>query len=70
MLAIADWQRSQDNPQVSMIMQVHDELVFEIHQEAVESSKIIICNLMERTVKLSVPLVVSIGVGANWDAAH
>ncbi len=70
MLAIADWQRSQDTPPVNMIMQVHDELVFEVHQEAVESSKSVIRNLMEQTVKLSVPLVVSIGVGANWDAAH
>ncbi|MCL9684508.1 DNA polymerase I [Legionella maioricensis] len=70
MLAIADWQHSQENPQVNMIMQVHDELVFEVQEEAIESSKGIIRNLMEQTVKLSVPLVVSIGVGPNWDAAH
>jgi DNA polymerase-1 len=70
MLAFADWQGAQKNSQVNMIMQVHDELVFEVQQEAVESSKNIIRNLMEQTVKLSVPLVVSLGVGPNWDAAH
>lgn len=70
MLEIADWQRSQKNPPAKMIMQVHDELVFEVQNDAIESSKNIILNLMEKTVQLSVPLLVSIGIGANWDAAH
>lgn len=70
MLAVAHWQRSQENPLAKMIMQVHDELVFEVHHEAVESSKSIIRNLMEQTVQLSVPLLVSIGTGSNWDDAH
>ncbi len=70
MLAVAEWQRSQNKPQARMIMQVHDELVFEVHQDAIESSKNMIRNLMENTVQLSVPLLVSIGVGSNWDAAH
>lgn len=70
MLSVAQWQNSQKNPAAKMIMQVHDELVFEVHQNEVEKSKKIIRDLMENTVKLSVPLVVSIGTGLNWDAAH
>ena len=70
MLTIAQWQSDQTRPDVRMIMQVHDELVFEVHESAVESAKIQIRQLMENTVTLSVPLLVSIGVGKNWDEAH
>lgn len=70
MIAIAKWQNSHENPPAKMIMQVHDELVFEVTKQETESSNEIIRELMENTVKLSVPLVVSIGIGANWDAAH
>lgn len=70
MIAIADWQNKQSCPDIRMIMQVHDELVFEVHEDTIESAKKTISNLMERTVELSVPLVVSIGVGHNWDDAH
>ncbi|CZH22809.1 DNA polymerase I [Legionella pneumophila] len=70
MLAISSWEHSQKNPSAKMIMQVHDELVFEIRKEAVEECHAIIHKLMEQTVKLSVPLVVSIGTGSNWDDAH
>jgi DNA polymerase I len=70
MLAVAQWQKNQDDPAATMIMQVHDELVFEVKSNAVESCKSIIRQIMENTVTLSVPLLVSIGVGANWDAAH
>jgi DNA polymerase-1 len=70
MISIAKWQKAQKNPPAKMIMQVHDELVFEVHHAEVESSKKIIRDLMEHAVTLSVPLVVSIGTGANWDAAH
>lgn len=70
MIAIAKWQNEQKNPPANMIMQVHDELVFEVYDKEVESSKKMIRELMEHAVKLSVPLVVSIGTGTNWDAAH
>lgn len=70
MLAVAHWQNSQPNPPAKMIMQVHDELVFEVQVEEVDSCTRIIHNLMENTVQLSVPLLVSIGTGANWDDAH
>lgn len=70
MICIAKWQNSHEKPPARMIMQVHDELVFEVNKNTIESSKEIIRELMEHTVTLSVPLVVSIGTGANWDAAH
>lgn len=70
MICIAKWQNSHEKPPARMIMQVHDELVFEVNKNAIESSKEMIRELMEHTVTLSVPLVVSIGTGANWDAAH
>jgi DNA polymerase-1 len=70
MIALADWQRSQEHPEARMIMQVHDELVFEVREDAIESAKRTIHHLMEHTVELSVPLLVSIGVGTNWDDAH
>ncbi|AMP88268.1 DNA polymerase I [Legionella pneumophila] len=70
MIAISSWERSQKNPSAKMIMQVHDELVFEVRKDAVEECRAIIHKLMEQTVKLSVPLVVSIGTGSNWDDAH
>ncbi|WP_133130659.1 DNA polymerase I [Legionella yabuuchiae] len=69
MIAIHQWQ-STANPNTRMIMQVHDELVFEVHQEVVDSVKEKIKQLMETTVELSVPLEVAIGVGNNWDEAH
>lgn len=70
MLAAAQWQNSQSTPPAKMIMQVHDELVFEVLRESIEPSKTAIRMIMEETVTLSVPLIVSIGIGENWDDAH
>lgn len=69
MLSIAKWQNT-ENMHTRMIMQVHDELVFEVETQALEKSKTAIRQLMETSVELSVPLLVSIGVGKNWDEAH
>jgi DNA polymerase-1 len=69
MIAIADWQRKTHAP-AKMIMQVHDELVFEVHQSAIEEVKSAVCGMMEHTVELDVPLLVSVGIGTNWDDAH
>jgi DNA polymerase-1 len=59
---------------VRMLMQVHDELVFEVPEEEVERASAVISEVMERAaepaVKLSVPLGVEIGTGPNWGAAH
>jgi DNA polymerase-1 len=57
-----------------MLMQVHDELVFEVPEEDVEAATRVVRHVMERAaepaVELSVPLGVEIGTGANWGAAH
>jgi DNA polymerase I len=52
--------------QVNLLLQVHDELVFEIHPQEWESLKPQIKHIMESALQLTVPLVVEIGVGANW----
>ena len=53
-----------------MIMQVHDELVFEIAEEQVADYAENIRSIMSSSAELSVPLVVDIGIGMNWDEAH
>ena len=53
-----------------MLLQIHDELVFECHLSCVEQAKSIIREEMEGVMKLAVPLVVDIGVGENWELAH
>jgi len=53
-----------------MIMQVHDELVFEVHESKIETAQLNIARLMSDVVKLSIPLVVDIGIGNNWEEAH
>ena len=70
MLTVATWQREQTQPIARMIMQVHDELVFEVEETAVDAARQTIKSLMEHAIELSVPLIVSIGVGKNWDEAH
>ncbi|MGH8172654.1 MAG: DNA polymerase I [Rhodanobacteraceae bacterium] len=53
-----------------MLMQVHDELVFEIREDRIEAFTPGIRERMAGSAELSVPLIVDIGVGANWDQAH
>jgi DNA polymerase I len=53
-----------------LIMQVHDELVFEVRREAVDELKGNVRELMARAADLSVPLKVDVGIGENWDEAH
>jgi len=53
-----------------LIMQVHDELVFEVPQEELPRITTRIPELMQSVAKLDVPLVVEVGVGDNWDQAH
>ena len=69
MLAVDEWVM-QKQPALKMLMQVHDELVFEIHQDALDTSIARIRDAMESAAKLHVPLVVDIGQGANWEEAH
>ena len=70
MIAVDGWLLQQQDDAVKMIMQVHDELVFEIHNDAVESASAKIRQLMESSMKLDVPLQVEVGMGDNWDQAH
>ena len=70
MLKVDAWIDTLPNDQTRMIMQVHDELIFEIKEQNVESDKNTIVDLMEKAVSLDVPLIVEAGVGENWDQAH
>jgi DNA polymerase-1 len=56
--------------QVRMIMQVHDELVFEVDASYVEKAKAQVCSIMANAADLNVPLQADAGIGANWDEAH
>jgi len=69
MLATDAW-LCQDQPAAKMIMQVHDELVFEIAETELEACTAKIRELMNAAATLKVPLVVDIGIGDNWDEAH
>lgn len=70
MLVVDSWIDTLKNDDVKLIMQVHDELVFEIKEDKVEEYKQKIIDLMENASQLSVPLTVEAGVGNNWDEAH
>jgi DNA polymerase-1 len=69
MLAVHGWLQA-DKPGARMIMQVHDELVFEVDVERVDSVRERVTALMNGAATLTVPLKVDIGVGKNWDEAH
>ncbi len=58
------------NLDMRMIMQVHDELIFEIKESQVDDAIKLITEKMENAAELSVPLIVDVGVGLNWDEAH
>ncbi|VUS25596.1 DNA polymerase I [Klebsiella spallanzanii] len=69
MIAVDSWLLS-EKPRVRMIMQVHDELVFEVHKDDLEAVAKKIHELMESCTTLAVPLLVEVGSGENWDQAH
>jgi DNA polymerase-1 len=69
MIDVDAWVQNQgDN--VRMLMQVHDELVFEIKEEKVEEIGQLIKELMEKAASIDVPLIADVGIGDNWDEAH
>jgi len=69
MIAVHDWLAAEKAP-ARMIMQVHDELVFEVREDAADELRADIVRLMCGAASLAVPLVVDAGVGRNWDEAH
>jgi DNA polymerase-1 len=69
MITVHDWLRT-DRPGARMIMQVHDELVFEVEKDQVDAVRERVIELMSGAAELSVPLKVDVGVGSNWDEAH
>ena len=60
----------QEGLQAAMVLQVHDELVFDVPEQEVEQVKILVREEMEGAVALKVPLLVELGVGKNWRQAH
>ncbi|MFH1017887.1 MAG: DNA polymerase I [Pseudomonadota bacterium] len=60
----------ENNLKCRMLLQVHDELVFEVPEDEIEAARKLIRNGMESAMSLKVPIVVDVGVGANWAEAH
>jgi DNA polymerase-1 len=58
------------NLKTRMIMQVHDELIFDLHRDEEDVVKAKVVELMQNAVQLEVPMEVEVGVGANWLQAH
>ena len=64
------FRRIRQNYRTKMILQVHDELIFDVYKPELEEMKRIVRNEMEQAVRISVPLVVDMGTGNNWLEAH
>ncbi len=70
MIAVDHWVQQQPQDEVRLLMQVHDELVFEVKESALESVTTEVKALMEQAATLDVPLIADAGFGDNWDQAH
>jgi DNA polymerase-1 len=69
MIAVDAWLQD-GGPRAQLVMQVHDELVLEVAENAVDAVCARVRELMSGAATLTVPLLVDLGVGANWDEAH
>ena len=69
MIAVEDW-LEKEQLKTKMLLQVHDELVFDVPMDEIELLQAKLPDLMCQVAQLKVPLVVSIGVGNNWEEAH
>ncbi len=69
MITVDQWLQ-REMPQAHLVMQVHDELVFEVPEDRLERLRDGVVELMSAAADLQVPLVVDTGFGANWDTAH
>lgn len=70
MLSVDAYLQQQDPDGILMIMQVHDELVFEVSEAELARHQAALVQLMQEAVQLDVPLLVEAGSGDNWDQAH
>jgi len=70
MINIADWIANETDGEISLIMQVHDELVFEVDNDKAEALKEKVCQLMAEAADLDVELLAEAGFGDNWEQAH
>jgi len=70
MIRLHGWIKGQHDLDITMIMQVHDELVFEVAESQIEDAGTRVRDSMVEAAALRAPLVVDIGVGKNWDEAH
>ncbi|WP_316677173.1 DNA polymerase I [uncultured Tolumonas sp.] len=70
MIKLAAWLKGCDTDSIRMVMQVHDELVFEVREDKLDAYLPVIRQYMMDAASLKVPLDVGIGVGDNWDQAH
>ncbi|MBA5764072.1 DNA polymerase I [Vibrio sp. 404] len=70
MLLVDEWIEKEGNGRVKLLMQVHDELVFEVQESALAEIETKVQNLMESAAQLEVPLVAEAGHGDNWEQAH
>ncbi|MDD9179023.1 MULTISPECIES: DNA polymerase I [Aliivibrio] len=70
MILVDNWIEAEGNGRVNLLMQVHDELVFEVQEDALDEITNKVKALMESAVELDVPLVAEADAGNNWDEAH
>lgn len=70
MITIDQWIKSETNGEITMIMQVHDELVFEIDESKADALQAKVCELMAQAASLDVTLLAEAGIGDNWHEAH
>ncbi|MDN3700547.1 DNA polymerase I [Vibrio artabrorum] len=70
MLLVDEWIQAEGDGRVKLLMQVHDELVFEVQESSLAEIESKVQELMESAADLAVPLVAEAGHGDNWDQAH
>jgi DNA polymerase-1 len=68
MISVDSWLAKRND--IKMVMQVHDELVFEVEESVLAASTGELCRIMQDVAELKVPLVVDTGSGKNWALAH
>jgi DNA polymerase-1 len=68
MISVDSWLAKRTD--IKMVMQVHDELVFEVEESVLTASTSELCRIMQDVAELKVPLVVDTGSGKNWALAH